>query len=294
MGKPFLKIVPPEGNLLYKVAKCVCVSIPIFKSSLVHQRVIPQYSIKMKTKCTGETVDHWLDHSKAKYGDKLVEDLKKTFNVLFMFLPMPIFWALVDQIGSTWTFQARRMNGDIGVYNILPDQMQFANPLLYLSWIPISEYFLYPAFHRMKILRTTLQKVTFGGVVTALAFICSACVSLALEATYPTLPSAGNGQIRIYNTLPCDVEVTTDLTSSGSVFIAHGDYYKNVDLKLEGNETRSYFVTGSCANFSGRFEVFESVAVGYYFESSGARLFRDEVSKQEQGLPRVRYEVFKN
>lgn len=242
----------------------------------------------MKIKSCSKEVDHWLDHSKEKFGEKLVEDIKKTLNVLYMFLPMPIFWALVDQIGSTWTFQARRMNGDIGFYTILPDQMQFANPLLYLTWIPVSEYFLYPAFHKMKILRTTLQKVTCGGVITALAFVSSACVSLALEATYPILPSAGNGQIRIYNTLPCDVDISTNLTSSGSFFLARGDYYKNIDLEVSGNVTYSFELKSSCAAFSGMFDVYESKSVGYYFDSSKAIFFEDDVSKQTKGLPKVR------
>lgn len=242
----------------------------------------------MRLKSSSEKVAHWLDHSKEKYGEKLVEDIKRSANTLCMFIPMPIFWALVDQVGSTWTFQARRMNGDIGFYTILPDQMQFANPLLYLTWIPVSEYILYPAFHRMKILRTTLQKITCGGVITALAFVCSGCVSLALEATYPVLPSAGNGQIRIYNTLPCSIDISTNLVSSGSIFLASGDYYQNIDVELSGNKTFSYSLQSNCGNLSGNFEVYEENAVGYYFDGSGAKFFEDDVSKHLKGLPQVR------
>lgn len=242
----------------------------------------------MKLKSGSEHVSHWLDYSKQKYSEKLVDDIKRTSKVLVMFLPMPIFWALVDQIGSTWTFQARRMNGDIGFYTILPDQIQFANSLLYLSWIPISEYFLYPLFHKMKIFSTTLQKITFGGVITALAFVCSACVFLVLEATYPVLPTAGNGQIRFYNTLACDVDITTDLVNSSKIAVPRGDYYKNIDLELYGNKSFSYFIHSDCANFSGKFEVYEEKAVGYYFDGSEIKFFEDDVSKHLKGLPQVR------
>lgn len=41
-----------------------------------------------------------------------------------LYAPMPIFWALFDQTGSRWTFQADKMNGDIGFYTIKPDQIQ--------------------------------------------------------------------------------------------------------------------------------------------------------------------------
>ena len=36
----------------------------------------------------------------------------------------------IDQQGSLWTFQARRMNGDMGSFQVLPDQMQLANPFM--------------------------------------------------------------------------------------------------------------------------------------------------------------------
>lgn len=201
---------------------------------------------------------------------------------------MPVLWALIDQTGSTWTFQARRMNGDIGFYTILPDQLQLGNAAFYLLFIPICEYIVYPLCQKMNLLRTTLQKITCGGVIAALGFACSACVSLALEATYPVRPSAGNGQIRIYNTLPCNINITSDLANSGSFFLASGDYYRNIDVELSDNKTFLYSLQSNCANFSDSFEVYEGKAVGYYFDSSGAKFFEDDVSKHLKGLPQVR------
>lgn len=233
-------------------------------------------------------MDHWLDYSNEKFSPKLVDDIKRVLKVLLMFLPMPVFWALVDQIGSGWIFQARRMDGYIGFYTILPDQTQFAHSLFYLSWVPISEYILYPAFNRCKILTTTLQKITFGGVVTALAFIISACLSLALEQTYPILPSAGNGQIRMYNTLPCDVSVSAKFLNSTDFNIAAGGYYRNVDLKLQGNTSFPYAVSSSCASFSGEFVVYEGISVGYFFNNSREVSFVENVAKHDKGLPKIR------
>lgn len=201
---------------------------------------------------------------------------------------MPILWALIDQMGTTWTFQARRMNGDIGFYTILPDQMQLGNAIFYLSFIPICEYVIYPVCQKINFLTTTLQKITTGGVIAALGFLSASCVSLVLETTYPTLPTAGNGQIRLYNTLPCNANITTGLANSGSVFLTSGDYYKNIDVELSGNQTFSYTLQSNCANFSDSFEVYEEKAVGYYFDSLGAKFFEDDVSKHLKGLPQVR------
>lgn len=207
-----------------------------------------------------------------------------------MFLPMPLFWSLVDQIGTGWTFQARRMDGYIGFYTILPDQMQFANSLLYLSWIPVFEYVIYPAFNKCRILTTPLQRITCGGVITGLSFVISGCVSLALENTYPTLPSAGDGQLRIYNTLACDATISCPQLVSTPFSIAQGSYYGNT-VDLLGNTSYTCDVESPCSNFSTQFEVYEEFSIGYFFNSSEsiAVFFVDDISKDTKGFPKIRY-----
>lgn len=51
---------------------------------------------------------HWLDEASGAYDPKLLEDVKALLKVLYLFIPMPVFWALFDQQGSRWTFQAAR------------------------------------------------------------------------------------------------------------------------------------------------------------------------------------------
>ena len=51
--------------------------------------------------------------------------------------------------GSRWTFQATRMNGEtFGLFTILPDQMQVANPVLILLFIPLFDYVVYPLLRK--------------------------------------------------------------------------------------------------------------------------------------------------
>ena len=72
-------------------------------------------------------------------------DVKAVYNVAFMMLPFPIFWALFDQQGSRWTFQASRMNGDFfGLFTLQPDNIQVANAAMILIMIPIFESAVYP------------------------------------------------------------------------------------------------------------------------------------------------------
>lgn len=45
----------------------------------------------------GPALPHWLDYATDKYGAKLVADMKIVFSILYLYLPVPIFWSLFDQ-----------------------------------------------------------------------------------------------------------------------------------------------------------------------------------------------------
>lgn len=241
--------------------------------------------MKIKSK---ETKDHWLDYAEDKYGKALVHDIKSLLRVLVMFLPIPVYWALSEQTGTTALFMARRMDGNIGFYTILPEQISFLDSIIYLALIPIFQYVIYPPLSRCGLLKTALRKITASGVFMALSFVIYGCVALLLETTYPVLPSAGEAQIRVYNTLPCDIKISSiPLNSSGEISILQGSYYKNVDLKVSGNETVSFTVNSTCKNVTGEFYIYEETTIGYYFNDQPT-FFEDTIEKHSKGYPLVR------
>jgi hypothetical protein len=44
-----------------------------------------------------EKREHWLDYADDTYDRTLINDTKATLRVLFLYLPLPFFWALFDQ-----------------------------------------------------------------------------------------------------------------------------------------------------------------------------------------------------
>ena len=84
-----------------------------------------------------------------------------------------IFWALWDQSnGIEWTLQAEKMDLRVpwlGV-TLLAAQVQTANPILILLFIPLVNYVLYPAISRVFPL-TPLRKIGIGLFLTASSFI---------------------------------------------------------------------------------------------------------------------------
>jgi solute carrier family 15 oligopeptide transporter 1 len=150
--------IPPNGNVLIKVLSCV------------------KYSIKMKMlSSSSQRKAHFLDYAEDKFDLKLVKDTKIVLSVLKMYLPLPIFWALLNQQSSRWVFQATRMNGNIGFYTIKPDQMIVLGPCLIMVLIPIFNQVLFPLLERMGI-KSTLQKMSCGMICAGLSFLVSAYV----------------------------------------------------------------------------------------------------------------------
>lgn len=127
--------------------------------------------------------DHWLDYAEDKYGSNLVKDTKKALNVLMMYLPLPILWALHSQQGSRWVFQATKMDGNIGWYTIKPDQMIVLNSVLGIVLIPVFEQWFYPLLKKVG-LTTSLQKMTLAGVFTCAAFVLAAINEFTIEKRF--------------------------------------------------------------------------------------------------------------
>lgn len=83
--------------------------------------------------------------------------------------------------GSRWTFQAVHMNGKIWNYTIKPDQMQAVNPILIMIFIPLFDFVLYPALGKLGLVKTSLRRLFWGGIIAAVAFAMSAYVEYKVQ-----------------------------------------------------------------------------------------------------------------
>lgn len=181
---------PPGGNVLIEVGSIV------------------SHALKRKRK-TKTVRKHWLDHADDKFSKDLIRDVKILLKVLFLYIPLPVFWALFDQQGSRWTFQATRMDGEIGSFTIKPDQMQVVNPVFILTMIPVFDSIVYPLLAKCNILKRPLPRMFTGGLLAGCAFVISGCIELKLETTYPVPVEGGETRLTFINTLPCNVTLTT-------------------------------------------------------------------------------------
>ncbi|CAG5865632.1 unnamed protein product [Menidia menidia] len=174
----------PQGNIMLDVCKCIGFAI---KNRYRHRG--NQYP-KRK---------HWMDWAEEKYEKLLIAQIKMVLKVLFLYIPLPMFWTLFDQKGSRWTLQATTMNGDFGLLVIQPDQMQTVNPILILTLVPVMDSLIYPLIKKCGLNFTPLKRMTVGMILAALAFVCAAVVQLQIDKTLPVFPSASQVQLKLLN-----------------------------------------------------------------------------------------------
>ncbi|EDW82858.1 uncharacterized protein Dwil_GK24928, isoform A [Drosophila willistoni] len=197
-GKSRYRCNPPAGNMIFGVSQCIT---DAYKGWRKQRNVEP--------------LPHFLDYAEPTVGPQMVYETKCLAKILVLYLPFPIFWALFDQQGSRWTFQATRMDGDVWGYHIKPDQMQVVNPLLILAFIPLFDYVVYPLLKLIGIKRP-LQKLTIGLLLAAMGFFLSAGLEMKMEEPSPlSAPTEPNmTHLRLYNGMPCRYEFTMNINGT--------------------------------------------------------------------------------
>ncbi|XP_018089583.1 peptide transporter 2 isoform X1 [Xenopus laevis] len=183
-GSGMYKKYPPQGNILASVFGCIGFAL---KNRWRHRS-------KQHPKR-----EHWLDWADEKYQKRLITEVKMVTKVLFLYIPLPMFWALFDQQGSRWTLQATRMNSDFGGFVLQPDQIQILNPLLILILIPVFDLGIYPLIRCCKIDFKAIPKMAIGMILAALAFAVATVVEIKINETLPPVSAAKESYLQVLN-----------------------------------------------------------------------------------------------
>ncbi|XP_072253772.1 solute carrier family 15 member 1 [Leuresthes tenuis] len=212
MGSGMYYKAKPQGNIMLDVCKCIGFAI---KNRYRHRS--KQYP-KRK---------HWMDWAEEKYEKLLIAQIKMVLKVLFLYIPLPMFWTLFDQKGSRWTLQATTMNGDFGLLVIQPDQMQTVNPILILTLVPVMDSLIYPLIKKCGLDFTPLKRMTVGMLMAALAFVCAAVVQVQIDKTLPVFPSTSQSQLKLLNmgSNAVSVRLQNQLTVNISAAQASDEYF---------------------------------------------------------------------
>ncbi|CAF4745820.1 unnamed protein product [Pieris macdunnoughi] len=188
-GKPWYRIKKPRDAITFRFLACTWYAL---KKRLQHDR-----------KTDGPPPEHWLDFSVTKYGRKLVEDMKIVCSILYLYIPVPIFWSLFDQQGSRWTFQASRLRSELFGVALMPDQLQVMNPAMVLFMIPVCPGGAWPLLPDLQ----PLHKMFLGGILASLAFVAAGILQIGIERSTLQVPGHQQTGLVLLNTLACPIEV---------------------------------------------------------------------------------------
>ncbi|XP_075333813.1 solute carrier family 15 member 1b [Odontesthes bonariensis] len=267
IGSGMYNKTAPQGNIMVKVCKCIGFAI---KNRFRHRG--SEYPKR----------EHWMDWADEKYDKLLIAQVKMVLKVLFLYIPLPMFWALFDQQGSRWTIQATTMDGNFGFLIIQPDQMQTVNPILILILVPVMDSVLYPLIAKCKLNFTPLKRMTVGMFLAALAFLAAALVQIQIDKTLPNFPSATEGQAKFINMINRPLQITAgNYEFPLEPFRANDDY-----LSFNGPFMLTVESTNYLVNLQGTRNTITIVQDGLELRSI---LFNDITTKPEQGANAIRF-----
>ncbi len=115
---------------------------------------------------------------KEVFSREGIEILLK-LTIIYSFVAM--FWSLYDQTGSAWVLQAEKMDKQFLGIDWLASQVQALNPILILAFIPLFNFWIYPAINRFFTL-TPLRKIGLGFFLTVPSFLIPAYVETLIQA----------------------------------------------------------------------------------------------------------------
>ncbi|XP_073425642.1 solute carrier family 15 member 1 [Dendrobates tinctorius] len=276
IGSGMYKKVSPQGNIIVQVFKCITFAIS------------NRYKNRSKSIPKRE---HWMDWAKEKYDELLIAQVKMVLKVLFLYIPLPMFWALFDQQGSRWTLQATTMDGNFGAIQIQPDQMQTVNPILIVILVPVMDIVVYPLIRKCKLNFSPLKRMTVGMFLAAMAFVVAAIVQKEIDKTLPKFPTGNQLQVNVINLGTDNVTVTftENVRSPGPISVPslQASGYENLPIKSTidftyMNVSQKFSLDAFSAGYRYTFIVSKDIDVQ-------AEWSEDITKKPEQGSNAIRF-----
>ena len=113
---------------------------------------------------------------------KTAETVKIIFRIVLIFLPIAFFWALFNQVNTTWVFQGKQMVPFyILGFKVDAESMQAAGALLVLTWVPILTLGVYPTLERFGFRATPLRRMGIGMFLAAVSFVICAAIQMNID-----------------------------------------------------------------------------------------------------------------
>ncbi|CAH1788218.1 unnamed protein product [Owenia fusiformis] len=220
--------------------------------------------------------EHWLDYADDRYDAQFLSDVKDVLRVLLLFIPLPVFWALFDQMGSRWTLQAQKMNGKVwGDWHVKPDQISVLNPVMILLFIPLFESAIYPLLDKCKIPNRPLQRMVVGMLFASASFYLAGFLQITIDEAIAAPLDVNQADVRFLNAAECPLNVHT--------YNLNIDSLERIEKRLNIGEMQplevSYNLTCKSSESSIKVPIEERRAYTVLFYADGAKYYKSSSTK---------------
>lgn len=122
--------------------------------------------------------EKFLDTARGRFSQAEVEGVRSVLGILSIFATVPFFWALFNQVNSTWVLQGKQMRP----FHFLDGEtMQGSGAVLVMVWVPILTWGIYPWLERHGWRPTALRRMSVGMALGAASFFLSGLLQARLD-----------------------------------------------------------------------------------------------------------------
>ena len=116
----------------------------------------------------------WLDVARQEFSAEEVNDVRAVLRIVLVFLTIPVFFALYNQVNTTWVLQGEKMTPfDVLGFHMDGERMQAVGSILVMLWVPLLTYLIYPFCEKTGLRPTPLRRIGVGMVLAAVTYIIS-------------------------------------------------------------------------------------------------------------------------
>lgn len=142
-----------------------------------------KYALVSKFRSTEERKESWIEYAEGRYSDEFISDVHTVIKITKLFIPLPIYYALLAQQDSSWTFQASQMDTTVFGFKIEPDQAKAMGPIFLFTLIPTWTYVVVPILKSCDIEISHLKSMVIGGFISAVSFICAGILQTQINVS---------------------------------------------------------------------------------------------------------------
>jgi POT family proton-dependent oligopeptide transporter len=124
------------------------------------------------------------DAALARFSPEEVDAAKRVLGILMVFSTVPMFWALFNQVNSTWVVQGGNMTPLSmfnGKFELNGETMQGSGAVLVMIWIPILTLGIYPLLARLGWRPTALRRMSLGMLLGAVSFVLCGLIQARMD-----------------------------------------------------------------------------------------------------------------